>query len=117
MRVSNIILRVSDLAASVAFYRDQMGLELASQSGAFAFFDGESISIALNVNPDQPHDETLTEIVLEVDDLDATYREMAGRGIHFEVEPRAVMEQGGRALHAAHFHDPDGHTWSITGWV
>ena len=22
-----------------------------------------------------------------------------------------------RALHAAHFADPDGHLWSITGWV
>jgi predicted lactoylglutathione lyase len=33
------------------------------------------------------------------------------------VELRPVMEQDGRSLHAAHFSDPDGHTWSIAGWV
>ena len=83
----------------------------------FAFFDGESISVALNANPEEPHDETTTEIALELEDVIAAYEEMSGRGVEFEVAPRPVMEQDGRTLQAAHFRDPDGHFWSITGWL
>lgn len=117
MKVAHVILRVRDLPESVAFYRDRVGLDLASESPAFAFFDGGSISVALNASPSEPRDDTKTEIALEVDNVAATYEEMAGRGIDFEVELRPVMEQDGRTLQAAHFHDPDGHIWSITGWV
>ncbi len=117
MKVSNVILRVRDLPASIAFYRDQVGLKLVSESPVFAFFDGGSISVALNANPDEPPDETTTEIALEVDDVAATHEAMSERGVPFEVELRPVMEQDGRTLHAAHFRDPDGHFWSITGWV
>jgi len=117
VKVAHIILRVKDLDESIAFYRDVVGLDLVSQSSAFAFFDGGSISIALNANPDQKRDNSLTEIALEVDDVAAAYDEMAGRGVGFEIELRPVMEQDGRSLLAAHFFDPDGHTWSVTGWA
>ncbi len=117
MKVAHIILRVRDLPASVEFYRHRVGLELLSESPAFAFFDGGPINIALNANPDEPIDETATEVVLEVEDVDASYRAMSDRGVPFEIEPRPVMEQDGKALHAAHFRDPDGHLLSLTGWV
>jgi catechol 2,3-dioxygenase-like lactoylglutathione lyase family enzyme len=117
MKVAHIILRVRDLAVSTAFYRDRVGLEMASESPGFAFFDGGSITVMLNASPSEPADITNTEVVLEVDDVAAAYREMSDRGIPFEVELRPVMEQEGRALHAAHFRDPDGHLWSVTGWV
>jgi metallothiol transferase len=117
MKVAHVILRVADLAESTAFYRDLVGLELVSESPAFAFFDGGSISVALNANPGQPRDDTLTEIALEVDDVAAAFAEMSGRGVAFAVELRPVVEQDGRSLLAAHFSDPDGHTWSATGWV
>lgn len=117
MKVAHIILRVTALDESIAFYRDRVALELTSESPGFAFFDGGSITVTLNANPSEPADITNTEVVLEVDDVAATYREMSDRGVPFEVELRPVMEQEGRALHAAHFRDPDGHLWSVTGWV
>ncbi len=112
-----MIQRVKDLDASVAFYRDLVGLELISETPGFVFFDGGSIQIALNVNPDEPTDETSTELVLEVDDVSSTVKEMEDRGIEFEVPLRPVTTAGDRTLHATHFRDPDGHFWSVTGWV
>ena len=112
-----MILRVRDLDASVAFYRDLLGLALISESPGFVFFDGGSIQIALNANPDEPTDETSTELVLEVDDVSSAVKEMEVRGIEFEVPLRPVTTAGDRTLHATHFRDPDGHFWSITGWV
>ncbi len=112
-----MILRVTDLDASVAFYRDLVGLELISETPGFVFFDGGSIQIALNVNPDEPTDETSTELVLEVDDVSSTVKEMEDRGIEFEVPLRPVTTAGDRTRHATHFRDPAGHFWSVTGWV
>ncbi len=112
-----MILRVRDLEASVTFYRDLIGFPLVSESPGFVFFDGGSIQIALNANSDEPTDETTTEVALEVEDVFSTVKEMADRGIEFEVPVRPVTTAGDRTLHAAHFRDPDGHFWSVTGWV
>jgi catechol 2,3-dioxygenase-like lactoylglutathione lyase family enzyme len=117
MDVSHVILRVSDLERALEFYRDRVGFSVLGATDAFAFLDGGAIRIALNVRPSQPADNSLTEIVLEVDDIVAEHTAMKGRGIPFEVRPREVMRDGNRSLHAAHFADPDGHLWSITGWI
>ncbi|MDJ0960079.1 MAG: VOC family protein [Acidimicrobiia bacterium] len=117
MHVSHVILRVADLERSIEFYRDRAGFSILGATESFAFLDGGSIRIALNVRPNQPVDNSLSEIVLEVDDIAAEYEAMRTRGVPFEVQPREVMTDGDRALHAAHFADPDGHLWSITGWV
>ena len=117
MHVSHVILRVADLDRSLGFYRDLAGFSVLGATEAFAFLEGGSIRIALNVRPDQPIDESLTKIVIEVDDVHAAHERMSQRGVRFEVRPREVMRDGDRSLHAAHFADPDGHLWSITGWI
>ena len=40
VRASRVILRVSDLDGSTAFYRDRVGLKLLSLNEEFAVFDG-----------------------------------------------------------------------------
>lgn len=118
MKVSYIILRVLDMDRSVAFYRDRVGFPVLSTSPAFSFLDAGSIKLALNATgADQGPDSSLTEIVLEVDDVAAHHAALAERGVPFEVEPREVMRAEGSALLAAHFRDPDGHLMSITGWI
>jgi catechol 2,3-dioxygenase-like lactoylglutathione lyase family enzyme len=117
VRFSNIILRVSDLGESVAFWRDLVGLELKWSGDEFAFFAVGESQLTLN-RPLEFEDETSnTEIVFEVDDVHAVVTEMRDRGVPFEVEPRAVTSDGERTLFAAHFRDPDGHAASVTGWV
>ncbi len=105
------------MARSLTFYRDQVGLAVVSESETFVFLDGGSIRIALNAIADAVPDETSTEIVLEVDDVMATYEAMVKRGVPLEVAPREVMSGPAGSLLAAHFRDPDGHVMSITGWV
>jgi len=118
VRISYVILRVADMDRSLAFYRDEVGLTVLSASPEFSFLDGESIQLALNQPAEAlPRDESLTEVVLEVDDIGITCEQMAARGVNFRIEPREVMRQDGRSLHAADFRDPDGHVLSITGWV
>ncbi len=117
MEVSHVILRVANLEESIAFYRDRVGLALLGASPAFAFLDAGSIRIALNERSGQPADSSQSEIVIEVTDIAATHATMTERGVPFQINPREVMRNGARSLQAAHFADPDGHLWSITGWV
>ncbi|HEX9854103.1 MAG TPA: VOC family protein [Acidimicrobiia bacterium] len=117
MKVSNIILRVASMERSLEFYRDALGLGVLSESPEFSFLDAGNIRVALNADATQQPDATNSEVVLEVGDVRSAYEEMKARGVPFEIEPRMVMAHDGRELHAAHFRDPDGHVWSITGWL
>ena len=117
MRIARIMLRVSDMERSIAFWSVKVGLEVQYAAGEFAFLDGGGVQLALNRVQDLPPDETMTEIVFEVDDVTAAYDHLGERGVDFEVQLRSVTSDGDRDLLAAHFYDPDGHVASITGWV
>lgn len=117
MRIGQVILRVDDLERSVQFWTGTVGLELAVSAGSFAFLDGGSIHLTLNQVDDRPADDSMTEIVIEVDDVHSKFDELSQRGVPFEVDLRPVTSDGDRELWAAHFHDPDGHLASVVGWV
>lgn len=117
MRIARIILRVTDIDRSLAFWSQEVGLEVQYAAGEFAFLDGQGVQLALNRVEGLHRDDTMTEIVFEVDDVSATYDILVDRGVEFEVELRPVTSDGDRDLLAAHFYDPDGHVASITGWV
>ena len=117
MRLRNVILRVSDIEKSVAFWRDLVGMEMIWSSDEFAFFAVGENQLILNQPLTFEEQKSETELVFEVDDVHAEVAEMRERGVPFEVEPRAVTSDGERTLLAAHFRDPDGHVASVTGWV
>lgn len=120
-RLSNVLLRVSSIEASLRFYRDLLGLPVLAAFEGFAFLDAGGARIGLNAVP-LPAEPSgglaaLTEIVLEVPDVQGAYAELTGMGIAFRTAPRPVTEGGDRALWACDCRDPDGHLVSITGWV
>lgn len=117
MRLSHVILRVSDMDVALGFWRDRVGLELLSGSPEFSFMGLGDTRLALH-RPAEPAPEVSdTEIVFEVDDVTEAIASMSDRGVPFEVEARPVTNDGERTLLATHFRDPDGHLASVTGWV
>jgi catechol 2,3-dioxygenase-like lactoylglutathione lyase family enzyme len=117
VEIARIILRVGDMERAVGFWSEQVGFEVAMDAGPFVFLDSGRTQLVLNHVDEVGEGESLTELVIEVDDVGATYTEMLARGVPFEVAPRIVSGDGARELWAAHFRDPDGHLASITGWV
>lgn len=122
LRVSHVILRVSNMARSVAFYRNGVGMTVQSANDEFAALDGGGVTLLLNKPERPPGGESaglasLTEIVLEVPDVRSAYEAFKARGVAFRVDPRPVTSDGSRDLLAADFRDPDGHVLSLTGWV
>ena len=117
MKLSYVMLRVSDIERSVAFWRDQVGLETNWTGGEFAFFPLGQTHLALHQPSRFEPQVSDTEVVLEVDDVMAVFAELKERGVPFGVEPRPVTNDGVRTLLSAYFRDPDGHLASLTGWV
>jgi catechol 2,3-dioxygenase-like lactoylglutathione lyase family enzyme len=117
MRISQIILRVADLDRAVGFWNGVVGFEEVMRFEAFAFLDAGDIQLILNQVAEAAEDSSWTEIVIEFDDVRAAFDKLSERGVPFEVELRPVTSDGVRDLLAAHFHDPDGHAASVTGWV
>ena len=121
VRATRLILRVSSLAESTAFYRDRVGLKLQSINDEFAVFDGGSVLLMLEQLAKPPAGPStglaaFTEVVLESPDVFATYAAMESRGVPFRGKLRAVTSDEKRDLYAADFRDPNGHIVSIAGW-
>jgi lactoylglutathione lyase len=109
-RVGYIILYVSDLSASIGFYRDVVGLPFKFRDAGYAEFDTEGTRFALY---ERRRAEWLTgwdvspgpaaEVVFVVDDVDAQARRLATLGAPILSGP-TDRPWGHRTLHVA---DPD----------
>jgi catechol 2,3-dioxygenase-like lactoylglutathione lyase family enzyme len=108
-----IILAVTDLNRSVAFYRDRLGLKLDRTHEEFAFFDAGGITIALRGGRPKYDPAALlaTEVSFEVEHVKPAYQALKKLGVEFKREPMVVTG----TTWAANFRDPDGHVLSIVG--
>jgi len=118
------ILAVADFAASLRFYRDQLGLEVIAvyEDPPYATLTaaGARISLAEQNHPapdrpgvamSAPADRSTANVVLvlEVDDADAAHQELAGRGVPFLAEIYRPPWGGSRFFCV----DPDGYLVEI----
>jgi len=97
-KVGVVMLGVRDLAGSVAFYRDKLGLTLASQFEGFAFFDGGGVTLALSEALARAPGRSgplagATEVVFSVDDVQAAHQQLAERGISFTTSLARISHQ------------------------
>jgi catechol 2,3-dioxygenase-like lactoylglutathione lyase family enzyme len=111
MKLDFIELAVSDLAASLAWYRDVLGLgvRLCDEAGGFALLVAGSCRLALKVGQPRPGGALLA---FEVDDLDAQLARLAGLGVTAEGELK-VSPEGYRR---ARLCDPDGYAVTLFEW-
>ena len=113
LSVSVVMVGVTDMARSVAFYRDVLGLKLTSKVNSFSFFDAGGTTLALSTAHAQASENITgaTEIVFGVESVQKTYESLKAQGVRFRSEPRDVNGQEWSAA----FADPDGHVLSIFG--
>ncbi len=113
MEIRLVVLGVSDLAKSVAFYRDRAGFDLQNQMGSLAFFAAGGITLMLNANLRRPDCSVAgaTEIVISADSVTSRFNDLKQRGCTFINEPREVTP----GSWAATFTDPDGHWLTLFG--
>jgi catechol 2,3-dioxygenase-like lactoylglutathione lyase family enzyme len=106
--VGQISIRTKDLPAAIAFYRDQLELEFLFEAGpALAFFMCGDVRLMLSVPESAEFDHPSSTIYFKVDDLDAAYEELRGRGVPFDDEPHLIANMPDHELWMAFFRDPD----------
>jgi catechol 2,3-dioxygenase-like lactoylglutathione lyase family enzyme len=112
-----VTLIVTDLARSIAFYRDVLGFHALDSGSSSAVLASGDTRIMLRAVGDMPRvDRRLVHLNLEVSDLDAVYAELRERGVQFIHRPRAVARGQHMELWAAAFRDPDGHGIALIRW-
>ena len=113
-----VVVPVSDLAASIAFYRDQVGFELDHETRnehmhvAQLTPHGSGCSIVIGNLPSQNQmaPGSLHGLQLVVADAPAARDELVGRGVECS-ELTVFDERDGGTLFG--FTDPDGNSWAV----
>jgi predicted enzyme related to lactoylglutathione lyase len=108
--LGQVHISVTDVEASVAFYRDVLGLpHLFTVPGqAMAFFQAGGVRLYLGV-PTSPEYRSTCVLYFNVDDLDAEVARIEGEGVTMHDRPHVVHRQPGTELWMSGLTDPDGH--------
>jgi methylmalonyl-CoA/ethylmalonyl-CoA epimerase len=115
-RLHQIALKATDLDASVAFYRDVLGLRLIARFDppGLAFFDLDGTRLMLSANS------TEATLYFAVADIHSTVKELQALGVSFEQLPTMIHrddigtfgEKGGEEW-MAFFRDPGGNLLAV----
>ncbi len=121
-RISIITIGVADLARSVEFYRDGLGLPLREGGGdAIAFFETKGTWLALFPRDALAEDATISAVgsgfpgftlahnVRSREEVDALLAQAIAAGAK-KVKPAAETSWGG---YSGYFSDPDGFLWEV----
>lgn len=112
--VSMIALGVTDIARSVEFYSEKLGLQLAGKPGEVTLLRAGVIVLALNHPLGRASGGAIVgavEIIFPVESVAAAHKAFTARGCSFVQQPREVTP----GTWAATFTDPDGHRLTILG--
>jgi lactoylglutathione lyase len=121
-RMDVVVFFVADLARSTAFYRDVIGLSVDATDDSSAVLNLDNAMIILLTLPaardlltaqhvaDPGARGVKSQIASFVEDVDAVYATLSGRGVEFIKTP-ADQPWG---MRTASFADPDGNVWELT---
>jgi catechol 2,3-dioxygenase-like lactoylglutathione lyase family enzyme len=111
--VAYIVIGVSELARSVAFYRDTLGLPLQFEQGGLAFLTAGPVMLMLSADLGRARSPIpgAMEIVFSVEAVKPAWRALAAEGVPFFREPRQVTDKEWSAV----LQDPDGDFLTLFG--
>jgi catechol 2,3-dioxygenase-like lactoylglutathione lyase family enzyme len=112
-----ITVLVTDLARSVAFYRDTLGFyEIDRGDGSADLASADTRLVLRTVAGLSAEAGRLIFLNLEVGDVEAVYAELVEKGVRFVHPPQPVNRGDRLELWSATFLDPDDHNIAITQW-
>jgi len=112
LRLWYVNVFVSDLARAVEFYQKALGLELkfVADEHGYASFASNGLGFGLaRVEAGSPLLGQHTGVGWGVSDVDTSYAELRGKGVHFTMPP-TLQPWGG---YMAMFADPDGNLFYL----
>jgi catechol 2,3-dioxygenase-like lactoylglutathione lyase family enzyme len=114
-RLLQITLPSRDLAKSVAFYQDQLGVKLLFQVKGAAFFDAGGVRLRIEQSETAIPTGTV-ELYFDDPGL-ARAKPLSERGVRFVGPPETVQRSARADLQLLEFTDPDGNALALMGEV
>ena len=112
LKAHHIALRTPDFERAKAFYTETLGLDVVGEFPGrdIVFIDIKGTTIELMAADDQEPGAVgaFSHLALQVDDVDAAFEELRGKGVTFTVEPRDAGD-----IRLAFFTDPDGNSLEL----
>jgi catechol 2,3-dioxygenase-like lactoylglutathione lyase family enzyme len=107
--VGQLHITVSDLEVSVRWYRDVLGLPhlFTVEGQPMAFLQAGPVRLYLGRTEDERY-RSRPVVYYDVEDVDASYAEVTGRGAESLSKPHVVHRDGDTELRMAFVADPDG---------
>jgi len=112
--IGQISVNAHDLDRAEAFYREKLGLKhLFSVPQKMAFFESGGIRLMLGIpeRPDLDHPSSI--LYFKVQDIEAAYQALVGRGVHFETKPMLVAPMATHDLWLAEFRDSENNVLAL----
>jgi predicted enzyme related to lactoylglutathione lyase len=105
--IGQVAVPVADVDRAVAFYRDVLGMRFLFQAPpGLGFFDCAGVRLML----DQPAAANAghgSVLYFKVEDLQAAFGTLQGRGVAFEGQPHLIARMPDHELWMAFFHDSE----------
>ncbi len=115
--LGQVALLVRDIAASEAFYRDQLRLSHLFTYGDLAFFDVRGTRLFLRQVPDADW-RPGSILYFTVDDIRPAYRALTAAGVRTQGAPHRIhTHEDGTEEWMTFFEDPDGNTLALMARV
>ena len=106
-RIGQIAVPVRDIAKSVAFYRDVLGMRFLFEFPNLAFFDCGGVRLLLDKPETAEFENHSSVIYYKVDEIRASHAALVARGVEFIDEPHLIARMPDHELWMSFFRDPD----------
>ena len=107
-RLAQVAIPVDDLERAKSFYGDILGLtHLFDAPPGLAFFQCGDTRLMLS-RPEGPETAGSSILYYGVDDVEAAYAELRGKGVAFDEPPRRIAEVDGKPVDLAICRDSEG---------
>ena len=109
-----VALTVSDVARSVDFYRDAVGLKFLFSAGPnLAFLDIGGVRLMLSAPEGEFKPGLSSVLYYKVADIESAFAEMSARGVSFVDTPHFIAPMPDHDLWLCAFRDPDGNHMAL----
>lgn len=116
--LGQIGLTVTDVARSVAFYRDLLRIPFLFEFPNLAFFDCGGVRLMLSTGAGEKDPKKFSSILyFKVPDIQSAAADLSSRGVAFVQEPRMIARMPDHELWMAFFEDPDANTLALMSEV
>jgi len=117
-QIGQIALNAHDVARATAFYRDVLGMRFLFEfPPKLAFFDCGGVRLMISLPEGEAFDHPGSVLYYKVDDIQAAYEEIKGRGADFLGEPHLVAKMPDHELWMAFLKDTEGNTLALMSEV